>query len=209
MKIMNIGFNSLQSIGSNYTIKLNEKEALVFEEDSSYKTTKSDSEKLQENIDKEKTQKEQKSKSTNELSVEEKKLVQDLQSRDREVRGHEAAHQGAGGGMTGAASFTYQQGPDGRMYAIGGEVPISIPAGSTPEETIRNARQVIAAAMAPSDPSEQDFAVASSATVMMMKAQQQKAKEAQEELLGQAAYKNEADKNNNETEDSYKIDIPA
>ena len=205
---MEIGFNSLQSIGTSYSIKLNEKEAIVFEEDSSYKTAKSDSEKLQENVDKEKTKKEEKSNSANGLSVEEKQLVQELQSRDTEVRGHEAAHQGAGGGMTGAASFTYQQGPDGRMYAIGGEVPISIPAGSTPEETIRNARQAIAAAMAPSDPSGQDFAVASSATVMMMKAEQQKAKEAQEMMLGQETYKNEANKNSNDDEPN-KLDIPA
>ncbi|MCF6309039.1 MAG: hypothetical protein L3J19_00975 [Sulfurimonas sp.] len=207
MNIMEIGFNALQSIGTSYSIKLNEKEAIVFEEDSSYKVEKSDSEKLQDNIDKEESKKTEKSKSTDELSQEEKQLVQDLQSRDTEVRGHEAAHQGAGGGMTGGASFTYQQGPDRRMYAIGGEVSISIPTGSTPQESIRNARQAIAAAMAPSDPSGQDFSVASSAMVMMMKAEQQKAKELQEEILGKETYKNEAQISTNDKE-SNGIDIP-
>lgn len=206
---MEIGFNSLQSIGTSYSIKLNEKEALVFEEDASYKVKKSNSEKLQDKTDKEESKKTEKSKSTNELSQEEKQLVQDLQSRDTEVRGHEAAHQGAGGGMTGGASFTYQQGPDGRMYAIGGEVSISIPAGSTPQETIRNARQTIAAAMAPSDPSGQDFSVASSAMVMMMKAEQQKAKELQDEILGQETYKNKAKQNSVDEKESYGIDIPS
>ena len=207
---MEIGFNSLQNIGTSYSIKLNEKEALVFEEDSSYKVKKSDSEKLQDNINKEETKKTEKSKPTQKLSQEEEQLVQDLQSRDTEVRAHEAAHQ-SGGAATGGASFTYQQGPDGKMYAVGGEVSISISSGSTPEETIANARAVIASAMAPANPSGQDLAVASSARVMMMKAQQQKAKEMQEEILGKETYKNEADKNINEKEDEELsgIDIPA
>ncbi|MCK4973991.1 MAG: hypothetical protein KAR81_01945, partial [Sulfurimonas sp.] len=160
---MEIGFNSLQNIGTSYSIKLNEKEALVFEEDSSYKVKKSDSEKLQDNINKEETKK---SKPTQKLSQEEEQLVQDLQSRDTEVHAHEAAHQ-SGGAATGGASYTYQQGPDGKMYAVGGEVSISISSGSTPEETIANARAVIASAMAPANPSGQDLAVASSARVMM------------------------------------------
>ncbi|MCK4874343.1 MAG: hypothetical protein KAS26_00715, partial [Sulfurimonas sp.] len=113
---MEIGFNSLQNIGTSYSIKLNEKEALVFEEDSSYKVKKSDSEKLQDNINKEETKKTEKSKPTQKLSQEEKQLVQDLQSRDTEVHAHEAAHQ-SGGAATGGASYTYQQGPDGKMYA--------------------------------------------------------------------------------------------
>jgi hypothetical protein len=62
------------------------------------------------------------------------------------------------------------------MYAIGGEVSISMPSSSSPEEAIRNARQVMASAMAAGDPSPQDYAVASSARVMEMKAQQQLAK---------------------------------
>ena len=70
----------------------------------------------------------------NELSQDEQQQVYELQARDVEVRAHEAAHQAAGGGMTGGASYTYQRGPDNKMYAIGGEVSKSIPGGSTPEE---------------------------------------------------------------------------
>ena len=90
--------------------------------------------------------------------------------------------------MTGGASYTYEKGPDGRMYAVGGEVSISTKKGSTPEETIANARQVQAAAMAPANPSGQDFAVASSAKVMEMKAQQELAKEQQAKIRGEKTY---------------------
>ncbi|MCK9492197.1 MAG: hypothetical protein M0Q24_08900 [Sulfurimonas sp.] len=152
-------------------------------------------------------------KSENELSADEKRLVLDLQSRDTEVRAHEAAHQ-SGGAATGGASYTYQKGPDGRMYAIGGEVSISYKSGSTPQETIANADAVIAAALAPANPSGQDLAVASSANMMKIKAQQQLAQEVQEKLTGKETYKNEADKDNTskdeKSEDESKgLDIPA
>lgn len=205
---MDVGLNSLYNIGLSYSVKLNDKETLVYEEDETGHSKKSQAQKLQE---KEQTQKEKKSSSDEEkLSEDEKQLVKDLQARDAEVKTHESAHQAAGGGMTGAASFSYQQGPDGKMYAIGGEVSISTPSGSTPQETIANAQQVIAAAMAPADPSGQDFSVASSARVMMVKAQQQKTKEMQEKQDGQQIYQNSAlsDKQNAQ-EESKKIDIPA
>jgi len=195
---MEIGSASHYNIGINYSIKLNEEEILVFEDDPLREKKTSDEEKI------EKEQEEKKSaedSSTEKLSEDEKRLVQDLRSRDAEVRTHEAAHQAAGGGMTGAASYTYQQGPDGRMYAIGGEVSISIPSGSTPQESMRNAQQAIAAAMAPADPSGQDFAVASSAMVMLMKAQQQLLKETQEGILGKEVYKSEAQKNTQDKKD--------
>ncbi|MEJ2373466.1 MAG: putative metalloprotease CJM1_0395 family protein, partial [Sulfurimonas sp.] len=95
------------------------------------------------------------------------------------------------------ASFSYQKGPDGKMYAIGGEVPISFKEGSTPEETIANARQVVAAAMAPANPSPQDYAVASSARMMEMQAQQELVKKLQEEQNAQAGHKTYADAQNN------------
>ncbi|WP_457746500.1 putative metalloprotease CJM1_0395 family protein [Sulfurimonas sp.] len=132
----------------------------------------------------------QKTKNPQKLNEDEKRVVRDLQSRDSQVKAHEAAHQAAGGGMTGAASYTYQQGPDGKMYAIGGEVSISTKGGSTPQEAIANARQVAAAAMAPANPSAQDYSVASSARVMEMKAQQQLSRQRLEEIQGKESYKN-------------------
>lgn len=192
---MEIGSASHYNIGINYSIKLNEEEILLFEDDPLRERKTSDKEKIGKEQEGEKSQE---SGSTEKLSEDEKRLVQDLKSRDAEVKTHEAAHQSAGGGMTGAASYTYQQGPDGRMYAIGGEVSISIPSGTTPQESMRNAQQAIAAAMAPADPSGQDFAVASSAMVMLIKAQQQLLKETQENMLGKEVYKSESEKNSKE-----------
>jgi len=205
MKIMDIGLNTLYNIGSNYSVKLNDKEVLVYEDDPLRKNETSDEKKFQKEVEKKEAEK---SKSTDELSQDEKQLVIDLQTRDAEVKAHEAAHQ-SGGASTGAATYTYQQGPDGKMYAIGGEVSVSFQTGSTPQETIANAQAVIASALAPADPSGQDMAVASSAMVMMMKAQQQLAREAQEAVLGKETYKNEADKSNNTLPQVNDIDIPA
>ena len=187
---MQIGSSTLYDIGSNYSIQLNDKEILVVEEDpasrSRFESKKAEHEKEQEE---KKTQESKKSSAPEELSEDEERLAKDLASRDSEVRAHEAAHQAVGGGLAGAASYTYQQGPDGRMYAIGGEVSISMPSGSSPEETVKNARQVAAAALAAGNPSPQDFSVASSAKVMEMKALQEITKQAQEELQGNSTYK--------------------
>jgi len=189
MDIMQVGLSTLYDIGSNYTMRLNDEEMLVVEEDELRSNKLSESEKIDKELKKEADKKSEKSSSSDDLSPDEERLVRDLQARDSEVKAHEAAHQAAGGGMTGAASYTYQQGPDGKMYAIGGEVSISMKSGSTPEETIANARQIAVAAMAAGNPSPQDFAVASSARVMEMKAQQQLAREQREELMGKEAYK--------------------
>ncbi len=151
-------------------------------------------------------QEKERAKDPDKLTASERTQVAKLQARDTEVRAHEAAHQAAGGGLTGGASFTYQKGPDERMYAIGGEVSISTKEGSTPEETIQIARQIIAAAMAPADPSPQDYAVASSATMMMLKAQQQKTREMQEQTMGLQSYKNGE---NTQNEEKSGIDISA
>ncbi len=129
----------------------------------------------------------------NELSADEKQVVYELQARDTEVRAHEAAHQAAGGGMTGGASYSYQRGPDGKMYAIGGEVSISMPKGSSTEELISNAQQVIAAALAPANPSAQDMSVAASAKSIMVEAQQEKAKEVYESMSKDSKEKEEDD----------------
>lgn len=100
------------------------------------------------------------------LSPEELELVQRLEARDREVRSHEAAHVAAAGGLAGAPSYTFQTGPDGRQYAVGGSVSIDTSPGRTPQETLSKARRIRAAATAPANPSAQDLAVAASATRM-------------------------------------------
>lgn len=95
-----------------------------------------------------------------------------LQARDREVRAHEQAHLAAAGRFaTSGPSFTFQTGPDGRRYAVGGEVGIDTsPVPDDPEATIAKAQQIRAAALAPAQPSSQDLAVAAKASSMEQRA---------------------------------------
>lgn len=98
----------------------------------------------------------------------EKQIVEELKARDREVRAHEAAHMSAAGSLArGGPSYTYQRGPDGVSYAIGGEVQIDLsPVPGDPEASARKAQQIRAAALAPAQPSAQDYAVAAQAAQM-------------------------------------------
>ena len=108
------------------------------------------------------------------LSEADLKIVSELKARDRVVRTHEMAHMAAGAGIvTRGASFSYQTGPDGQRYAVGGEVGINTSPGRTPEETLAKADQIRAAALAPADPSGQDLRVAAEATQMAAEARQE------------------------------------
>lgn len=123
--------------------------------------------------------------------TEEQLKTMELQSADTKVRAHESAHIAAGGGIVrGGASFTYTEGPDGKMYATGGEVPIDTSEGKTPQETIAKARQIASAALAPSDPSPQDYKVAATAAMMEMRAHVEETRELQKSLQGLNTYQN-------------------
>jgi hypothetical protein len=124
----------------------------------------------------------EKSTNRNELTEEQQKQIRELERIDKEVRAHEQAHLSAGGGLVrGGVSFTYTQGPDGKQYATGGEVNIDTSKEDTPSKTIAKMQQVIAAAMAPADPSSQDYAVASAANKVISESRMQEAKEKAEE----------------------------
>jgi hypothetical protein len=103
-----------------------------------------------------------------ELSPEEKHELEKLEARDREVRAHEAAHKNAAGNLArGTAQFNYEYGPDGRRYAVGGEVSIDTSkVAGDPEATIHKAQGIRRAANAPAQPSAQDRAVAAEASHM-------------------------------------------
>jgi len=97
-----------------------------------------------------------------------------LKQTEEKVKAHEAAHKAVGGNLASSASYSYTRGPDGQSYITGGEVQIDMSDGRTPQETISRMQQVIRAALAPSDPSGQDRAVAAAAASRMAEAQQQK-----------------------------------
>lgn len=123
------------------------------------------------------------SRASTELSDEAKQVINQLKARDSEVRAHEMAHQAAAGGYsTGGASYSYQVGPDGRRYAIGGEVGIDVsPVAGDPEATLQKAMVIQRAALAPAEPSTQDMKVASSAIQMANQARVEIATQAMEE----------------------------
>ncbi len=127
------------------------------------------------------------------LSTEQVAQVRQLAARDREVRQHEQAHLAASGGLAkSGASYSMQTGPDGKQYAVGGEVSIDTSPGKTPEETLRKARIIQAAALAPADPSGQDRAVAAAAQAMEVQAQSEIAsRNPQQQKLAEAYASNE------------------
>jgi len=114
---------------------------------------------------------EEKAKNPNHLDEDEKQQVAKLKQRDAEVRAHEQAHMAAAGSLAmGGPNYVFQTGPDGKQYAIGGNVKIDTSPAHTPEQTAQKAKQIRAAALAPSDPSPQDLKVAASAASMEMEA---------------------------------------
>ncbi len=117
-------------------------------------------------------------KAISDLSSEEQAQVRELQKEDRKTRAHEQAHLGAAGGLArGGASFSFTKGPDGRLYAVGGEVSIDTsPVPGDPDATIRKADTIRRAALAPSEPSSQDKAVAAQAAKMANEARAEKLK---------------------------------
>jgi len=89
----------------------------------------------------------------------------------------------AGGSYAGSPSYTTTQGPDGRRYITGGEVSIDIgPVDGDPEATIRKMEQIKRAALAPSDPSSQDRAVAMQAEAIKARAEGEKNDQRQSQL---------------------------
>lgn len=113
------------------------------------------------------------------LTEEEDKEVEELKRRDREVRQHEQAHLASAGQYAkGGASYEFQVGPDGRRYAVGGEVSIdTAKIQNNPDATIAKAQTIRRAANAPAEPSNQDRQVAAQATQMEAQARAEKVEE--------------------------------
>jgi len=98
--------------------------------------------------------------------------VRELKARDQEVKTHEQAHAAVGGRYAGAPSYSYELGPDGTQYAVGGEVSIDIsPVAGDPQATVQKMQQVRAAALAPAEPSSADRRIAAEAAQRQIQAQ--------------------------------------
>ena len=110
-------------------------------------------------------------KNKKQASIDEK-IINQLQQRDKEVRTHELAHATAGGAATGSPSYTFEVGPDGKKYAVSGEVAVDLSSiAGDPQATIVKMQKVHTAALAPANPSTQDTRVAASAAQKILAAQ--------------------------------------
>ena len=126
--------------------------------------------------------------SEEELSPEEKKQVEKLKKQDAEVRRHEQAHLTAAGPYSkGSPQYEYKEGPDGKQYAVGGHVEIdTAEVEGDPEATLKKARIIKQAALAPKEPSQQDQKVARQAEQMAQKAERELQEQKAEETKTQA-----------------------
>ncbi len=119
------------------------------------------------------------------LTDEDRERVQVLRETDREVRAHEEAHSRAGGPYASSPTFEYVRGPDGKRYAVSGEVQIDTsPIAGNPAATIRKMVTVVRAARAPAEPSAQDRKVAAQARAEKAEAQIELRQQEQEEAAG-------------------------
>ena len=126
------------------------------------------------------------------LSPEEKRIIAELEARDRAVRNEEERHAATAGQFGGAPQYTYRRGPDGKMYAVEGKVPIRLGnAGGTPEEQEKALRRVQAAAVSVQAPSSGDYAaVAGAATSLAAQEKGEAASPAEKRREAEAAYRN-------------------
>lgn len=115
---------------------------------------------------------------SNNLAQAQNQARQDMISqRYNEIYAHELAHQRAGGHLAGGIVIE----KDANGIPIGGHVPIRMPSlnKANPEKTIQDADTVIRSAMAPSDPSDQDYKVANQARMIKSQAEDYKRKNPQ------------------------------
>ena len=92
-----------------------------------------------------------------------------INQRYNEIYSHELAHQRAGGNLAGG--IVIERDANGIPFA--GHVPIKMPSldKANPDKTIKDANTVINSAMAPSDPSSQDYNVANQARNIKIQAE--------------------------------------
>lgn len=144
------------------------------------------------------------------FSEDELREIEQLAARDREVRAHEQAHVSVGGQYTGAASLSFQEGPNGVRYAIGGEVSISSGAvPGDPQATVAKAQQVQRAALAPADPSTQDRMVAANAARLALEARADISQQQTEERVAERTESQEKVEQRKATEEAHQEELKA
>lgn len=104
--------------------------------------------------------------STQDLDPVEEAVVNQLRARDSAVRQEEEAHAAAAGPYGSAPQYTYQIGPDGNVYAIGGHVDVSVSVSGSAADRDRALSTLQNAALAPNAPSGADMAAFRQASLL-------------------------------------------
>ncbi len=154
-----------------------------------------------------KSQTTQQSNDKSNLSQEELRTIRQLEVRDLHVKMHEQQHMAAAGAYAvGGPTYQFQIGPDGKSYAVGGEVKLDTsPIPNNPEATITKAQIIRQGALAPADPSGADRAVAAAASQMEAQARQELAeKNRQDNSINNQTTKQPNDKQNDSKIQAYK-----
>ena len=88
------------------------------------------------------------------------RVLDKFRNKDSEVRSHEQAHASIGH-TTSPISYNYQEGPDGKMYAVGGSVRLDTSIPDDPKAAAFKLDMIQKAASAPSGLSSADGTIAS------------------------------------------------
>lgn len=100
------------------------------------------------------------------------RVLDKFKNSDSRIRSHEQAH-AASGATTTPIAYKYQMGPDGKMYAVGGEVRLDTSLPSDPKEAAYKLSQIQRASSAPSDMSGADAQISIQANLNKMLLQSQ------------------------------------
>lgn len=100
------------------------------------------------------------------------RVLEKFKNSDSQIRTHEQAH-AANGNTTTPISYKYQVGPDGKLYAVGGEVHLDTSLPKDPKAAAFKLTQIQKASSAPSQMSGADSHIAIQANLNKMLLQSQ------------------------------------
>jgi hypothetical protein len=92
------------------------------------------------------------------------RVLDKFKKADADIRSHEQAHATIGH-TTSPISYNYQQGPDGKMYAVGGHVRLDVSLPEDPKAAMHKLDQIQKASTSVSEPSGADMSIATSANL--------------------------------------------
>lgn len=95
------------------------------------------------------------------------RVLEKFKTKDAQIKAHEQAH-AANAPTVGGISYNYQQGPDGKMYAVGGSVRLDVSIPQDPKSAELKLEQLKKSALSPSNPSGADLSIASQANLNKM-----------------------------------------